>query len=611
MLPGNLDDERLPLYLRAETGAVNRLSARSFTVEAHSRVSFGTYFNAFPAAYWVHSTGVRELILRIEFEGKATVRVHRSDSDGHASLVATEVLTTGLSDVPISLRDDDDQGSWLWFDIATGDVPFVVMGASWRTVREPVRAPMASIGITTFNKPDYCVEILDALRCAPELHRYLARVRIVDQGERRVVEHPNYVRAVEGLDELIAVLPQDNLGGSGGYARVMAESLQDRSTCVLLLDDDVKIEPEAIRRAIMFSAHCRVPTIVGGHMFDLLDPLKLYAWAEVVDEEPFMWRTLHAEQMPIDFAESDLRDVALLHQRMDVDYNGWWMSLIPREALESVGLPMPAFIKWDDAEYSLRAAQQSIPTVTLPGVALWHVSWVGKDDLIDWQAYFHARNRIVAALLHSEAPRGGSLLRHSRRVDLKHFMSMQYYPVALRHHALRDVLSGPAHMHAGLRTALASARALELKFPETRAVDAGARRSTVSWSDDDRDAPRGWRLPIFLVRSLASQWLHRPRPASALTADVVVAAKSSRWWRLAQYDSALVTMAATGETRLFVRDRKRFRMLMLESLRLHRELRRRWRALSEEYRAADLSSLNAWTQTFDATHSSSSEDALG
>jgi galactofuranosylgalactofuranosylrhamnosyl-N-acetylglucosaminyl-diphospho-decaprenol beta-1,5/1,6-galactofuranosyltransferase len=73
----------------------------------------------------------------------------------------------------------------------------------------------------------------------------------------------------------------------------------------------------------------------------------------------------------------------------------------PDEIIREVGLALPAFIKWDDAEYSLRAREAGFPTVSVPGVALWHVSWVGKDDSIDWQAYFHARNRIVAGLLHS------------------------------------------------------------------------------------------------------------------------------------------------------------------------------------------------------------------
>ncbi len=69
--------------------------------------------------------------------------------------------------------------------------------------------------------------------------------------------------------------------------------------------------------------------------------------------------------------------------RLDADYNGWWMCLIPTSILREIGLSLPAFIKWDDAEFCVRARDAGYPTVSVPGVALWHVSWLGKDDSID------------------------------------------------------------------------------------------------------------------------------------------------------------------------------------------------------------------------------------
>ena len=47
----------------------------------------------------------------------------------------------------------------------------------------------------------------------------------------------------------------------------------------------------------------------------------------------------------------------------------------------------------------MRAKEADYHTVSLPGAAVWHVSWIDKDDLVGWQAYFHIRNRIIAALL--------------------------------------------------------------------------------------------------------------------------------------------------------------------------------------------------------------------
>jgi galactofuranosylgalactofuranosylrhamnosyl-N-acetylglucosaminyl-diphospho-decaprenol beta-1,5/1,6-galactofuranosyltransferase len=284
---------------------------------------------------------------------------------------------------------------------------------------------------------------------------------------------------------------------------------------------------------------------------------------------------------------------------MDADYNGWWMCLIPRTAIERCGLPLPAFIKWDDAEYSLRAGRAGIPTVSLPGVALWHISWVGKDDLIDWQAYFHARNRIVSALLHSAQRGGGSLLTHSRRVDIKHLMSMQYYPVALRHRALRAVLSGPEHLHPDLRKALPAARALAAEYPETApvAMPEDARTPSPTGPAAGAEMPTGAALRVFMIRSLISQWFRRPRASASDTPEAVLRAGEARWWQMVRYDSAVVTMAGTASPHLYVRDRDAYRSLLRESIRLHRELRRRWGELAESYRAADITTLGRWMRT--------------
>ncbi len=51
----------------------------------------------------------------------------------------------------------------------------------------------------------------------------------------------------------------------------------------------------------------------------------------------------------------NLRNTPWLHRRVDVDYNGWWMCLIPTAVIKEIGLSLPLFLKWDDAEYGLRA----------------------------------------------------------------------------------------------------------------------------------------------------------------------------------------------------------------------------------------------------------------
>ncbi|MDZ8201585.1 glycosyltransferase [Microbacterium sp. SSW1-59] len=625
VFPTERDPDILPLYADPETWATiddepvrvtsvahlsNVLDRHRARVQAGRRVSFASYFNAFPASYWQHWTTVREITLTVRTTGPATVLVYRSNGEGVKQRILTnEVEGEATTRVDLIL-DKYGDGGWIWFDIFADAEDVLFEGAEWTTEQEPARTGKASLGITTYNKPGFCVETLRALAEAPDVLEYIDRIFVIDQGTDLVVERDEYPPLADRLGDTLQVIRQANLGGSGGFARAMTETLaRPDSGFVQLLDDDVRIEPESVRRSIVFGQYAAAPTIVGAHMFDLLDRPKLHAWAEVVDEEPFMWRTLFQERMPHDFAEGNLRQTPMLHMRLDADYNGWWMCLIPVEVLREIGLSLPAFIKWDDAEYSLRARAAGIPTVSMPGVALWHVSWVGKDDSLDWQAYFHARNRVLAGLLHSSRPEGGTLLRHSRRMDLKHLMMMQYYPVALRHRALRDLLSGPAHLWPSLPTAMPAARDLAKQFPETEVHrDTGtpirSRRGRQVFAHRRRhqfDSPTGLRLRWFTASTLARHWFHRPAPENTTQPEVEFSKLDAHWWRIPVVDSALVTTADGSGKNVYTRDRAKYRSMLLESVRLHRRLSREWARLAGEYRAAlpSLTSPESWRAAFE------------
>ena len=171
---------------------------------------------------------------------------------------------------------------------------------------------------------------------------------------------------------------------------------------------------------------------------------------------------------------------------MDVDYNGWWMCLIPTKVIREIGLALPLFIKWDDAEYGLRAREAGFATVSMPGAAVWHVSWIDKDDLVGWQAYFHARNRLITTLIHSPYPKGGRVLRESFQSDVKHLVSMQYFTEHGHIEALRDLLKGPDDLHKVLGTKLPEINALKADYPDAQLKD----------DVDDFPAPKIGRGPM-------------------------------------------------------------------------------------------------------------------
>ena len=581
-----------------------------YRVPAGERISFASYFNAFPASYWQQWTNIEQVRLSIETAGQGTLLVYRSTAQGVPQRMASRPFDgTEHHEVTLPVTTFGD-GGWYWFEVVAGDEDVVIADGRWETDAVELRSGGASVGITTFNKPDFCVRTLDALGADTTLGTLLDRVYIVDQGTQRVSVEPGFDTVAGSLGEKLTVIEQPNLGGSGGFARSMSETLDaGTSDFIILLDDDVTIEPESIARAIRFARHSKRPLLVGGHMFDLLNRPVLHAFAETIDLKPFVWHQAPHDEVPHDFRISNLRQTPWMHARMDADYNGWWFCLIPTEVIRTIGLSLPAFIKWDDAEYCLRARDAGYPIVTLPGAALWHVSWLDKDDSIDWQAYFHARNRIVAALLHSPYTDGGLLTRDSKRWDLKHLLSMQYYPVTLRHRALRDILSGPEHMQRGMATILGELRAAAADFPEKvvlknddempRTVE-GKRVYPVPTGTVGPKGPRGIPLVMFTAQMTAKQWLTKPAPQNVAAPQVELSKRDGTWFRLPYFDSALVSTAdGSGKVR-YTREPEAFRRLLRESNRLHAELKRRWPELSKEYRAAlpTITSAEAWSEHF-------------
>jgi len=386
----------------------------------------------------------------------------------------------------------------------------------------------------------------------------------------------------------------------------MDETLRaGESDYLLILDDDITLEPESILRAATFADLARKPTIVGGHMFSLYDRSVLHAFAESIAPGKWWWETSPNTKARHDFGRRNLRNTPWLHRRAEADYNGWWMCLIPTKIIREIGLAIPVFIKWDDAEYAVRAGRKGYPTVSMPGVAAWHIPWLDKNDALDWQAYYHIRNRVIVALLHSPHKRGGRLAAESGERQLQNLLSMQYSTAALRLLAIEDVLSGPGHLHRDLGIKMAELR--ELRRPYT---DAQGSADLESFPPARRKAPDQMKTNttptnrVSLLTKVAAGTLHQFRkPRKFQRPQMALPYQDAAWWVLSKMDSAVVSAPDGMTAAWYKRDRKLFRSLGWRSAVMHARLVMRWPRLADEYRAAaaEFTSPEQWRETFAAS----------
>ena len=579
---------------------------RTIHIPAHTRISLGTYFNAFPAAYWRAHTAVDTVRLTARTTGPAKILVYRSTARGTSNRVATLEMDGSERSTDLPLVSFGD-GGWYWIDVVSSGSPVELAYAHW-SVPEPegFTAGTLSVAITTYNRPDYCVRNLKVLGESDALAGVVDRFIITDQGTEKVRDEPGYEDVAELLGDRLVHLEQGNLGGSGGFARGMYEATRDeRSRYVMLLDDDVDVHPESIRRAAQFADFTRHKTIVGGHMFNLYEKSVIHSFGERVNEYRFMWGSAEGVREAHDFAASNLRTTPWMHRRVDVDYNGWWMCLIPTDIIREIGMALPVFIKWDDAEFGLRAKRAGYDTVSLPGVAVWHMPWTEKDDRIDWQAYYHARNRWLAALLYSPYSKGGSLPKESLLTDVRHLISMQYSAAELRAMALEDLLEGPEHLHRTIGSKLPQVRAVRGSFSDARVkkdLEAfpSVRRDKPLKHGVEPQPPRG---RVGRAAQLLTGAVHQLLPVKASEAEhpeTRVPATDLQWWRMATLDSALVSSADGSGASWYKRDDATSKRMMRRSLALHQRLYRDWDELARRYREAlpEFTSPEAWARTF-------------
>jgi galactofuranosylgalactofuranosylrhamnosyl-N-acetylglucosaminyl-diphospho-decaprenol beta-1,5/1,6-galactofuranosyltransferase len=582
---------------------------RSALITSGCRVSFATYFNAFPASYWRRWTTVDAVTLRIRVAGESKVILYRSSARGHSHPIETITVESDYPEtieraLPLAPFID---GGWYWFDIVAGPRGTTLIEADWLALTDPAPIGRVSLGITTFGAPDDLVQKLRVLGEATFIHPQLDTVWVIDHTGRRVSEHPGFEDAAKKLAGRVQVIEQPNLGGSGGFSRAMDETVRaGQSDYVLLSDDDVEIDPEGILRAVTFADLARKPTIVGGQMFSRYERSVLHAYAEAVAPYRWWWGNAPNTKSRHDFGRRNLRNTPWLHRRADGDYNGWWMCLIPVRLIKELGLSIPVFMKWDDAEYGVRARDRGYPTVSLPGVACWQAPWTDKNDALDHNAYYHLRNRLVAALLHSNEPHGGQLIPESLERQLQALLSMQYSTAALRALAIEDVLRGPDHLHAEIGTKLAQLKEFRLQYPDAR-----GQADLDSFPPPRRRAPEAVKSSttptnrLNLLTKAASGTAHqfrRPRKGAMQRPQIALPGQDAAWWVLVKLDSALVSTADNTTASWYQRDPRLFRSLGLRSIVLHRRLRRRWPRLAAEYRAAaaDFTGPERWRETFGA-----------
>ncbi len=555
------ETDRQALYWRNPDDAVTCDGDACLGVGAGAVLSFDTYFNSFFEAQWRRYTVLDVLVLQVEVEGAGTLRVHRQ-ALGCKRLVHEQAVSEGrttvrLANGAINFR----QHGVLSMELEAGDQPLKFVSGCWLAEQAPVLDVGLAVVFCTFNREADIARVLGRLALDPGAVERLGRIYVIDQGRPGLGQHPAMHDAVRRLGDQVRLIRQANFGGCGGFTRGLIAACEEPGmTHAVLLDDDIRIEPDCLLRMAAFFSLCRQDLVLGGHMLDLLQPTTLYEAGAVITDRHWNFVPQHYE---LDIGRPGSLEV--LSRPAAVHYNGWWCCGLPLSLVRRYGLPMPCFIRGDDVELGVRLHQQGVPTVSMPGIAVWHEPFYLK--LGSWQLYYETRNMLVTATLHGLSGRLGMVRRIARQV-IGNLLTFRYYSAALVLQAARDFLAGPAIMHAPplpLHTGLA---ALKERFPP-----ATTRRELVLQDQALARAPIGKARCIGLLISLLARNALAPTPeAPARLLD----ASHHNWLEMRGVDHVAVETWWDSERPTYSRSREHHRLLLAEAIpllfRLYRDL---------------------------------------
>ena len=417
------------LYLRLRgADGPRRPGAFPIPLAAGETLSLDTWFNHFPLPWWRTHAQPGALAFEATLDGAATVALRARAPDAAArTLSRTQVEGVARIPVPSVARGR------LWAEIrATG--PVRLLSARWVAQASP-RPVRLSLGLVTHDREGPLAETLAEVLRAAQARPEIARIWLVNQGA--AFADPALKTLV--VDPRVTLIEQANLGGCGGFARTMAEALATEGlTHHLLMDDDIRLDGRMLGRAVDHLALLREPMALGGAMLDLRAPTQVHEAGATLGR----FGVIRPVAQGADLATAE--GLAAFSGRQTVAFNGWWFFALPLPALRAAGLPPPLFLRGDDLDMARRLTAAGAPTVTPPGLSVWHEPFYAKAT--SWQHYYDLRNRLIHAALHDagDPPRTLDLLERLLTPALSH----DYATAEWRLLALRHFLGGPRALFA-------------------------------------------------------------------------------------------------------------------------------------------------------------------
>ena len=429
------NEEKQSLYYKCSTSIKEK--GGKLCLEQGAVISFGTYFNSFSIEKWRKYTVTGEYKVVLKGSGKIKVFLH------HSFLEGNEVVDRVLQEAELLLSMETESAIFIPDSITTGICYPVLETLSETTVLDQISYEgqcqkkarddiFLALDICTFKREPYVKRNME------ELSR-LALENPVSPlyGKAQVFISDNGCTLEKSLSQFskVKVMPNENVGGVGGFTRGMLEAMkEEKFTHILIMDDDAVIEPSAIEKTYTFLSVLKrefCDYTIGGGLLRENTPCIQY-------ESGAVWNRGRIKAGKHHLDMSELKDILHNEQEERTEYAGWWYSCIPVEQIKKYGLPLPVFIHRDDIEYGLRTGREHF--IFLNGIGVWHEAFENKmpgaTEYYDW------RNLAIVNSIHYPDFTSKELFRFLLKWVTANVIRYRYRYVDMNLRGIEDFLKG-------------------------------------------------------------------------------------------------------------------------------------------------------------------------
>ena len=281
-------------------------------------------------------------------------------------------------------------------------------------------------------------------------------------------------------------------------------------------------------------------------------------------------------------------------------YAGWWFCVIPVTAIEAYGLPLPLFVRSDDAEYALRCKPKFM---TMNGICVWHNAFKFKYSAAV-ERYQVSRNTLISQATTGIAPITDFLkeIRREVELDLKKF---NYDDAMLAVKGLEDFLRGPqwiSHPVAESRFMEANRekeRLIPLEQLAPEALKLGVDLNSLTYYNLSLEGGRSKLQSLFDFITING---HRFVNDSAKRRDKVAVIDAAGWvypaGKIRNVDTLIVVDMPNKKGAIRHMDKKRFKEVWTRFRKAEKEFKRNKDKIYAEYASYRdvFTSIDFWKQ---------------